>query len=64
MSLNDDVSAFAMKHTAHGPVTGDATEETPSGYDLTLSCSCGEVFAVRVTPEMALDDFIAQAERN
>ena len=64
MSLTDDVKAFAMKHTAHGTVAGDATEETPSGYDLTLWCSCGESFAVRVTPQMALDDFIAQAEQN
>src|SRR5262245_51046370 len=53
-----------MKHTAHGTVTGDATEETPAGYDLTLWCSCGETFAIRVTPEMALDDFIAQVARN
>jgi hypothetical protein len=64
VSLTDDVKAFAIKHTAHGTVTGDATEETPSGYDLTLWCSCGARFAVRVTPDLALDDFIAQAERN
>jgi hypothetical protein len=49
MSLSDDVEAFAMKHTAHGTVMGDATEETPSGFDLTIRCSCGETFPVRLT---------------
>lgn len=53
-----------VSRAAHGQLTCDATEETPTGYDLTLWCSCGETFAIRVTPEIAADDFIAQAGRN
>src|SRR5690242_7672424 len=49
MSFRDDVKAFAMKHTAHGTVMGDATEDTPSGYDRMIRCSCGETFPVRLT---------------
>jgi hypothetical protein len=52
VSPTDDVKAVAMKYTAHGTVTGDATEQTPPGCGLELRSSCGggEVFAGHVTP--------------
>jgi len=64
VSLTDDLRAFAVVHWAHGTVTYTASAATASGYNLRLRCSCGQHYFVFVTPEIAADDFLAQAERN
>ena len=63
MSLTDDVKGFVFSHRVHGTVTADASPETGTGYDLVIRCSC-RAFRVYVTPEMAADDFLSQAQRN
>ena len=35
-----------------------------SGYNLRLCCTCGQHYLVFVTPEIAAEDFLTQAERN
>jgi hypothetical protein len=64
MSLTDDLRQFAMVHRGHGAVTYAVTSATEHGYDLRLRCTCGQSYYVYVTPEIAADDFLAQAEQN
>jgi hypothetical protein len=45
-------------------VTCLASTATESGYDLRLRCTCAEHDYVFVTPEIATDDFLAQADQN
>ena len=64
MSLTDNLRQFAVAHRRGGTVIYTASAETASGYDLRLRCTCGQSYYVYVTPEIAADDFLAQAERN
>ena len=64
MSLTDDVKSFIVVHRVHGTVTTKASAGTDAGYGLRLMCTCGQHYFVFVTPEMAAQDFLAQAERN
>jgi hypothetical protein len=64
MSLTDDLRAFVFAHRVHGTMTSKVSAETESGYDLRLRCTCGQSYYVFVTPEIAAEDFLAQAERN
>jgi hypothetical protein len=64
VSLTDDLRSFAIPYGAHGTVTYTATAATETGYDLRLRCTCGQSYYVYVTPEIAADDLLAQAERN
>jgi len=61
MSLTDDIKAFVFGHRAHGTVTTKASEATDEGYDVRLRCTCGQQFEVFVTPEIAGEDFAAEA---
>jgi hypothetical protein len=45
-------------------VTYTASAATETGYGLRLRCTCGQAFFVYVTPEIAAEDFMAQAELN
>jgi hypothetical protein len=45
-------------------VTSRASGETEFGYDVRVRCSCGQQYDVFVTPEIAAEDFLAQAEKN
>ena len=63
MSLTDDVKTFVLSNRRHGSVTAEASPETPTGYVIRCS-SCRAVFRLYVTPEIAADDLVAQAERN
>jgi hypothetical protein len=62
--LTDDLRSFASPHRAHGTVTYTATAATENGYHLRLRCTCGQSSYVYVTPEIAAEDFIVEAERN
>jgi hypothetical protein len=64
VSLTGDIKAFVFAHRVHGTVTTKASEATDEGYDLPLRCTCGRAYYVYVTPEIAADDFQAQAARN
>jgi len=64
VSLTDDLRQFAVAHRRCGTVTYTAIAATESGYDLRLRCTCGQSYYVYVTPEVAAEDFRAQAERN
>jgi hypothetical protein len=64
MSLTDDPRKFAVVHRGHGTVTYTASAETESGYDPRFRCTCRQSYYVHVTPEIAAEDFLAQAERN
>ena len=64
MNLTDNVRAFVFAHLVHGTVTTNASAGTDAAYALRLVCSCGQHYFVLVTPEIAADDFLAQAERN
>ena len=64
MSLTDDLRAFAVVHRGHGTVTYTASAGTNAGYGLRLVCTCGQHYYVFVTPEIAAEDFLAQAELN
>jgi hypothetical protein len=48
----------------HFTVTYTASAATEDGYDLRLRCTCGQSYYVYVTPEIAAEDFLAQAEQN
>ena len=45
-------------------MTYKASPATETGYDLRLRCTCGQSYYVYVTPEIAAEDFVTQAERN
>jgi hypothetical protein len=64
MSLTDDRRQFAVAHRRCGTVTYTASAATEYGYDLRLRCTCGQHYYAFVTPEIAADDFLEQAERN
>jgi hypothetical protein len=51
-----------MVHRGHGTVTYKASAATEAGYDLRVGC--GQAYYVYVTPEIAADDFLAQAKRH
>ena len=55
-SLMADLDEFVRDHRPHGPLTGDASEPTPHGCMVEISCSCGVVLMRWVTPgEAALE---------
>ena len=56
MTLEAHIREFIGSQRSHGPLTGDATEPTPNGYIVSVSCSCGVVFMRGVTPDEAVDD--------
>ena len=64
MSLTDDLRSFVIVHRICGTVTYTASTATESGYDLRLRCTFGQHYYVFMTPEIAAEDFLAQAERN
>jgi hypothetical protein len=41
VTLSADVKAFITDHESHGELTGDASDVTPRGYRLWLTCPCG-----------------------
>ena len=64
MTLLNDLRQFAVVHRRCGTVTYTASAATESGYDLRLRYTCGQHYFVFVTPEIAAEDLLAQAERN
>ena len=64
MTLLADLEAFATEHQPHGTLTGDASEVTPNGYRLEVSCPCGVTFERWVTPREAARDLVILARLN
>jgi hypothetical protein len=64
MTLLAALEEFVRDHRPHGGMTGDVTELTPNGYQLTVACACGVVFERWVTPEDADDDLLRLASLN
>jgi hypothetical protein len=65
VSLTEDLRSFVIPHRGHGgTVTYTASTATETAYDLRLRCTCGQGYYVYVTPEIAADDLLAQAEQN
>ena len=64
MSPTDDLRQFAVAHRRCGTVTYTASAATEYGYDLRLRCTCGQHYYVFVTPEIAAEDLVTQAEKN
>jgi hypothetical protein len=62
MDATDDLDDFLQLHRPHGPLTGDATEPTPLGYMVEVSCSCGVVFMRWVTPQEAAVELLGLQE--
>ena len=56
--VNVEDRATVARHRACGTMTGDATEPEPSGYMLTVSCSCGVSFLRWVTVEEAARELL------
>jgi hypothetical protein len=48
-----DLRDFVACHQPHGTFSGDASEPTPNGYMVDVTCRCGVVFMRWVTPEEA-----------
>jgi len=53
-----ELAQFVTRHRACGTMTGDATEPEPSGYMLTVSCSCGVSFVRWVRPDEAARELV------
>jgi hypothetical protein len=51
-----DLADFVTRHRSCCQFTGDATEPEPSGYVLSVGCSCGVTFLRWVTAEDAAYD--------
>jgi len=44
MTISDEIEAFIRQHDGDGQLVGDATEPSPSGDQLTITCPCGVMF--------------------
>jgi len=53
-----DLTAFVQDHRHHGLLVGDASEPGPSGYRVTVACSCGVTFERWVTELDAAEDLL------
>jgi hypothetical protein len=58
VSVKRDLAEFVACHRPHGGLTGDATEPTPNGYMVEVSCICGVVFMRWVTLDEAVQHLI------
>jgi hypothetical protein len=64
VSISEDVEDFIRRHREHGQLVGDATEPTLTGYRVTITCPCGEVFVRQVSAGEAAVDLAVLAQRN
>ena len=48
-----ELEDFVTRHRACGRLTGEATEPEPSGYMVTVTCSCGVMFVRWGSPGQA-----------
>jgi len=53
-----DLADFVTHHRLYGHLSGDATEPTPEGYMVSVTCSCGVVFLRWVTVGEAVRELV------
>jgi hypothetical protein len=64
MTISDEIEAFIRQHRGDGQLVGDATEPSPNGDQLTITCHCGVMFVRWMTPEDTAIDLAALARPN
>ncbi|OLB44372.1 MAG: hypothetical protein AUI04_00555 [Candidatus Rokubacteria bacterium 13_2_20CM_2_64_8] len=60
MNLAADLEHFGVVHRPHGRFVARVGDDTPNGYRLKVSCTCGVTLERWVTQDDAVDDVLRE----